>query len=162
MLQCSGQWVAFSLHLTWSTVIRDDISSTGSGPSVCSTAGYCGRTLQWDRKPERKLLISFLQLEGIIVTICRLVSSLLAQEREGIAASHLPARRKLSCLFHYGKVRCFVPAQRRPERIRELQLPMKCNCRDQVSRLERFSCSTRICSAADRGQSLVARLRKGR
>lgn len=74
LLQRSGQWVAFSLHLTWSAVIRADINSTSSGLSGCSSAGYCGRTLQWDRKPERKLLISFLQLEGIIVMICRLVS----------------------------------------------------------------------------------------
>lgn len=67
--------VCFPVHFTLSTLIRNDISTNSSGLSGCSGVGHHGRILQWDRKPERKLLVSFLQLEGIIVMICKLVSS---------------------------------------------------------------------------------------
>lgn len=43
-----------------------------------------------------------------------------------IAALHLPARRKLSCLFCYGKARCFISIQSRPEIMPGLQLLIKC------------------------------------
>lgn len=68
---CSGQWL---LSFTLSALIRNDVSHNSRGLSGCSGAGHCGRMLQWDRKPERKLLISFLQREGIIVMTCMLVS----------------------------------------------------------------------------------------
>lgn len=61
----------FPVLFTLSTLIRNDISS---GLSGCSGAGHRGRMLQWHRKPERKLLIRFLQLEGITVMTCKLVS----------------------------------------------------------------------------------------
>lgn len=56
----------FPVHFTWSTVTRNCINSCSSGLPGCSGAGHCGRMSQWDRKPERKLLISFLQLEVLL------------------------------------------------------------------------------------------------
>lgn len=56
-------------------------------------------------------------------------------KKTSIAAPYLPATRKWGCLFCYGKGRCFVFLQRRPEVIPGLQLLIK-----QASRLEVFSC----------------------
>lgn len=47
------------------------------------------------------------------------------RKESSIAAPRLLARRKLSCLFCYGKGRCFVPILRRPETIPGLQLQIK-------------------------------------
>lgn len=43
-----------------------------------------------------------------------------------VAALHLPARRKLSCLFCNEKGRCFISIQSRPEMVPGLQLLIKC------------------------------------
>lgn len=48
------------------------------------------------------------------------------RNKMSIAALHLPARRKFSCLFWNGKGRCFISIQSRPEMMAALQLLINC------------------------------------
>lgn len=68
-----------------------------------TVAGCCNGT-----GSQRKLLISFLQLEGII-DLQAYFPVLWLRKETSFAAPRLPARRKLSCLFCMGMARALFP-----------------------------------------------------